>query len=439
MATLNWNNNLSNKERDRRWKLVRDYMQSKGLDGLLALGGGVWYVDVGRHEQHQTLDRYLSGWASGCNIVFPLKGEPVLLGAPGQTVIKWTPETPKEELPWIEDVRTNASADSIATALREKGLERGRVAAGLISQVRGAVGPDKWTSTVWGTGAAWNGIVRRLPDCKFESLSNDLLELMLVKSEEELAMVRRAATALEAAMTEVVKTVRVGASELDVYLAIMNTTLDNGAIPSEPYITSGPAPTTGAELWQRGFSSPRVLEAGDVVVCGNCCFAYVGGLEAQAQQTVAIPPVSKETAECARIARESYEAGLRALQPGRPFKEVAEAMAAPIERAGAWTYSANIHSMNPILIGAGGSEESMRMRAEYFKEYYEKYRERTDGRVRSKEAEEVILKPGMVFEFENHACLGRHLVNVGGTVIVTEKGAEELNKMGTQMRIAGEA
>jgi hypothetical protein len=52
--------------------------------------------------------------------------------------------------------------------------------------------------------------------------------------------------------------------------------------------------------------------------------------------------------------------------------------------------------------------------------------------------QEVILELEMVFEFENHACLGRHLVNVGGTVLVAEKGAEELNEMGTRMRIAGE-
>ncbi|MFC1991995.1 hypothetical protein ACFLVC_04680, partial [Chloroflexota bacterium] len=128
MAKLKWNNTFSDKERDRRWKLVRNYMQRKGLDCILAMGVGVWHVDSGRFVQLQSLDRYLSGWVTGATVVFPLKGEPVLLGAPFGTVIKWTPETPKEELPWIEDVRTSASAEAITTALRERGLERGRVA-----------------------------------------------------------------------------------------------------------------------------------------------------------------------------------------------------------------------------------------------------------------------------------------------------------------------
>ena len=439
MAKLKWNNYFSEKERDRRWKLVRDYMRSKGLDCILALGGGVWHVDNGRFVQMQTLDRYLSGWCAGATVVFPLEGEPVLLGAPFATVIKWTPETPKEELPWIKDVRTSASAETIATVLREKGLERGRVAAGLLSQVGGVGGPDKWTSTVWGTGSVWQGIIKRLPECKFESVGNDLLLLMLVKSEEELAMVRQGAAALEKAMAAVVKAVGVGASELDVYLAIINTTWRNGAVPSEPYITSGPATTNGGELWQRGFSSPRILEAGDVVNCGTCVFAYVGGVESQSQVTVAIPPVSKEHTECAKVARESYEEGLRALRPGRPFSEVAKAMAAPIERAGTWGGGGpNIHSM-PIFLSAGSSQGSNHMRAEYFKEYFTKYHERTEGRARGEEREEAILKPGMVFEFEPRASIGRHWVNIGGTVIVTEKGNEELNKIGTRMRLAGEA
>ena len=440
MAKLEWNNYLSEKERDRRWKLVRDYMQSKGLDGLLALGGGVWYVDAGRFVQHQTLDRYLSGWASGTTIVFPLKGEPVLLGVPFDRAIRWTPDTPKEELPWIEDVRINASAASIVEAIKDRGLDHSRIAAGNISQVRGASGPERWTSTVWGTGMVWNQVVKRLPDCKFESLDNDLLMQILVKSEEELAMVRQAAAALEQAMVAVVKTVRVGASELDVYKTIINTVLDNGAIPSEPYITSGPATVAGAELWQHGFGSPRIFEPGDVVNCGNCCFAFVGGLEAQSQLTVAIPPVSKENTKCAQIARERYEAGLRALQPGRTMREVSEAMAAPMEKHGAWNMNGTIHSMNPILLGGGSNEASQRRQVEYYKEYYEKYNQRADGRVpvRNREEEEATLKPGMVFELEPEGCLGRHRVNIGGTVIVTESGNEELNKIGTQMRIAGE-
>ncbi|MFC1992175.1 M24 family metallopeptidase [Chloroflexota bacterium] len=455
MANLKWNNTFSEKERDLRWKLVRDYMRSKGLDAMLALGGGIWYVDNGRYVQMETFDRYLSGWGSGATVLFPLESEPVLMGAPEAEVIRWTSKTPKEELPWIKDVRTSASAETIATAIKEKGLERGRIMTGLYGYgTQGAHGPDQWTSTVWGTGSVWSGIVKRIPDCKFENLENDLLLQIAVCSEERLAMVRQGAAALEEAMTAVAKAVRIGASALDVYLAIINTTWRNGAVPSEPYVTAGPFNLSHGELWPHGFGSPRILEAGDVVNCGTCVFAYVGGQEVQSQITVAIPPVHKETVECARIARETYEAGLRALQPGRPFREVAEAMSSTMESAGAYAGSPNIHDLAPHsrIMGGGGSQESIRIREENYKkqftkEDYEVFQkrtgrgvrtQRTSGYGRSREALDNILKPGMVFEFEPTACIGNHRVNVGGTVIVTETGNEELNEMGTRMRIVGE-
>ena len=47
---------------------------------------------------------------------------------------------------------------------------------------------------------------------------------------------------------------------------------------------------------------------------------------------------------------------------------------------------------------------------------------------------DMPLKEGMVFAFEPNACKGKHRVNVGGTVIVSAQGAEELNKLPTFMR-----
>ena len=41
------------------------------------------------------------------------------------------------------------------------------------------------------------------------------------------------------------------------------------------------------------------------------------------------------------------------------------------------------------------------------------------------------MQPGMVFAFEPNACIGTHRVNIGGTVIVTATGCEELNHIPT--------
>ncbi|MFC1992102.1 hypothetical protein ACFLVC_05225, partial [Chloroflexota bacterium] len=264
MSKLNWYNKFSEKERDRRWQLMREFMQNKGMDALLVLGVGLSPTDTGRTAQMQSLDRYLSGWANRCSVVFPLKGEPVLLGAMFSTVLRWTPETPKEEFPWIGDVRVSDQGEAIVEALREKGLERGHVGVGFSGTSATGRRLNAAATTVRDQAA------KELPDCNFEDVTDDLLQLMIVKSEEELTLFRRGAEAMEKAMTAVAKVVRVGASDLDVYLALMNTLWENGAIPSEPRFTSGPATTsTGDKLWNFGLSSPRVLEAGDVVNLGN--------------------------------------------------------------------------------------------------------------------------------------------------------------------------
>jgi len=122
MAYLKWENSFSEEERDRRWQLMREFMQSKGMDALLVPGVELSQVETGRGAQMQTLDRYLSGWAGRCTVVFPLKGEPVLLGVPLPVVLLWTPETPKEQLPWIEDVRVSDEGEAVVAALKEKGV-----------------------------------------------------------------------------------------------------------------------------------------------------------------------------------------------------------------------------------------------------------------------------------------------------------------------------
>jgi hypothetical protein len=44
----------------------------------------------------------------------------------------------------------------------------------------------------------------------------------------------------------------------------------------------------------------------------------------------------------------------------------------------------------------------------------------------------------MVFEFEPDACLGRHRINAGGTVLVTENGPTSSITSARRMRLVGE-
>ena len=49
------------------------------------------------------------------------------------------------------------------------------------------------------------------------------------------------------------------------------------------------------------------------------------------------------------------------------------------------------------------------------------------------DSQDLIIEAGMVFELEPNAQRGKHRVNIGGTVVVTESGVKELNALPTHM------
>ncbi|MBI2830043.1 MAG: aminopeptidase P family protein [Chloroflexi bacterium] len=400
---------FSQKEKERRWQRVREFMRNQELDALVVSG-----VRPG-----VLLDNYLSNWLPGSTVVFPLKGEPTLLDYFGPEMIAVRPDMPLEARPWIEDIRAGARGAIITAVLKEKGLERARV--GVVG-----IGPLRTDWEGWIPYGTWNRVVKRLPDCKFEDVSAAFGELVIVKSAEELEAVRQAARVLEQASVEMTKAAGAGVSEVEVYAAFQRALHENGVYAPFQILRSGPdAVSWGEPPWLFGVGAPRVLQPGDVVVAE--IFATVGCMEAQVQMAVAIPPVSPEDKECAQLARQGYEAGLKNLRPGKTFAEVVAAMESVLDRAGVWYLTPQIHNMNPMLcIGPTGVRfETM--------PGFKDYRQLGPSHIRGGE---VVLQPGMVFELEPNACIGRHRVNIGGTAIVTEGDAEELNKIPTYMQIA---
>ncbi|MBI2829932.1 MAG: M24 family metallopeptidase [Chloroflexi bacterium] len=397
------------KERDRRWQKAREFMKERELDALLVVGGG------------QALDQYLSN--GGGAVIFPVKGEPTLLTNMVGAIMSATPDASEGSRSWIKDMRAGARGAIIAAVLQEKGLDRAHV--GVVG-----IGPlaTAWEGWIpWGT---WNRVVRRLPNCNFEDVTDAFARTAMAHSEEQLEQFRLGSQILEQASIEMIKMVRPGLNEAQVYAAFLKVVHENGA-PTDPggrWILSGPDNLIGfgTVRWQDGFEKPRVLQAGDII---NSEFtAWVGGMQAQVQVAVAIPPISSVNAECARLARLSYEAGLHALRPGKTFEEVEGAMAEAMAGPGVWSQTPLIHSLGPHLcIGRTGIGIEKLPGIEGMQNV------RT-GHIRGGD---VVIQAGMVFEFEPNACIGRNRVNIGGAVVVTDGEPEELNKAPTRMAIAG--
>jgi Xaa-Pro aminopeptidase len=405
---------LSEKERDRRWGGVRELMRAQGLDCLVVFGL------QGREEY----DRYLTNDQPTGIVIFPLEGELVHLVWSRHQLAAHLEGALKGEASWVHDVRSGANAAGVVEVLREKGYDRANV---------GVCGVD-----IYAPGAAegyvpyrtWANILGNLPHANFHDVSQAFTQLVFVKSDEELQQVRRAAEIAELVCKTMMNATHPGANESEIYAATLSELFRNGASqgPMHMMLQTGPDnPSHGQPIWFHRGQPPRVVKKGDLVQAE--IFSYYAGMESQVQMSIAIKPVDPVNRECAALARHLYQIGLKALRVGKTFGEVAEAMEEPLRQAGAWHLTPLIHSLNPLIcVGASavGMEKSL--------PGIERYKW---VRPRPVVAADTVIQANTVWELEPNACLGRHRVNIGGTVIATEEGPVGLNVLPTEMRVTG--
>ena len=403
---------LSLSERDRRWRRVREMIRQKKVECLLVAG----------LKGREQLEGYITNdYAEGV-VVFPLEGDPVCLSWTGTRITRQMESTSRGFPPWVEDMRVGVTGPAIAAALKEKGFDRGTIGVvGLESRAPGESGgyiPYK----------TWNYILEELKSATFIDLSLPFCELVLVKSDEELDLVRCAAKIGERACEVMIKNMKPGVSERTLYAEIMKTICESGAAVRYPLLilhTGVDNVSWGPPMWQYQAQPPQILQVGDLVQAE--IFPCYGGLEAQQQMAVSLKPVNSINAECARVARNSYEAGLKAIRPGQTFQQVCDAMEEPIRAAECWHLTPLIHSLNPIAWTSATQVGIEQMPG------HERYR---DLRGRPVVGGDLVIQAGMVFELEPNACKGKHRTNIGGTVIVRQDDVEELNVLPTEMRVA---
>jgi Xaa-Pro aminopeptidase len=398
---------LSFKERDRRWANVRKLMRERGFDGLLVAG-------FRAREMYET---YISDdYNEGC-VIFPLEGDPVILTWAYLRVMRarWSAERGNKL--WVSDYRVATCGEGVAEVLREKKLADGKL---------GVVGLKSQAPTeIYGAIPAnfWNELTAAVPKARWEDISEEFSFLMLVKSDEETAQVRYAAKAAEAACKVVIDVTAPGVGEEVIFAEATREMLAHGIGLRYPMIVMNSGPHTlswGPPRWTTSGEAPRVLQRGDLVqaelmpLCGN--------QEIQVQMTVALDPLDEINRKCERVARQSYEAGIKAMKPGMQFSEMLAIMEEPLKSAGCWGYTPLIHSVGPHFLAGRTQVNADQAKLDV------KFVGPNAARVRK-----GVLEPGMVFAFEPNACIGDHRVNIGGTVIVTATGCEELNHLPTMV------
>jgi len=398
---------LSFAERDRRWARVRGLLRERNLAGAVVAG----------FRAREMYESYISDdYNEGC-VIFPAEGDPVVVTWAPLRVMRARWSHDRGHKLWVDDYRVATSGTAVAEVMKEKRLADGRLGVvGLSSQapteLYGAIPANFWIE-----------LTAALPKAQFEDISEDFSHLMLVKSAEEMAQVRYAARAAEAACRVVVDVTAPGVGEEVIFAEATAEMLRHGIGLRYPMIVMNSGPHTlswGPPRWTTRGEAPRVLQRGDLMqaelmpLCGN--------QEVQVQMTVALDPLDDTNRKCESVARESYEAGLKVLRPGIAFADLVAAMEEPLKRSGCWAYTPLVHSIGPHFL-AGRTRINM---------------EKVDlgihfvGAPAARERK-AVLQPGMVFAFEPNACLGEHRVNIGGTVIVTATGREELNEIPTRV------
>jgi len=391
-------------------------MKDKGLDALVVTPGNTYYSP-------DFYDAWLTNDNATGTVIFPLKGDPAnVVWSPMHGTIRMLEESKRGIKPWMEDYRVYRRAkDGIVGVLRDKGLDAASVGVvGLTQQGPGSIGGIAYGD--------WCYVLEQLPDAHFVDVAEDYAYLGLVHSEEEIALARYAAWVGDLACEEMLKAVKPGANESEIYATIMHTILKHSAYAIHVILHTGVGNLSwGMPMWTYQAQVPRVVGKGDLVQAE--VFPIYGGIESQQQMAVATKPVASITRELADISHRAYKAAISIMRPGVAFGAVCDAMDKVLSEAGCWHLTPLAHTMNPIMYASAvvkGIDAVPELKG------YPGFQE-----VKMRPAaRDYVLEPGVMFELEPNACRGTQRVNLGGTVLITEDGVEELNKMATEMRVA---
>jgi Xaa-Pro aminopeptidase len=405
---------LSLAERDRRWAALRAGMADNAFDCLIVFG-----LKGREHYEGYVANENIEGLA-----IFPRDSDPVLVSWHPKMVTRRMGSKLDPSRFWIKDTRIGNYGPILVEVLKERGLDRASV--GVIGLEIGEAGSPEGIVPF----TTWRKALDGLPAACFSDATWWFREVMLVKSEEELSVLRHCGMLGERACRAMIDAVKLGASEFSVFRAIQEEIHAGGAVMHDPFLimTWGADDIGWAEpAWAYYGGPPRAVEPGDLIMAE--LFPAYGGLETQQQMSVAVEPVSPIVAELGDVAARCYDAGIAALRPGRKFSNVWDAMLQPLRDIDGWSLTPMIHSVAP-LGWVGGMGFNLGRMPDQLKHFREAMRVEFGTR-------DLVLREGMSFAFEPNACKGQRRVNVGGTVVVTDGDPEELNTVPNRLRVVG--
>ncbi|MFH9964678.1 M24 family metallopeptidase [Streptomyces mirabilis] len=396
--------------RELRWQRTRDFMRDKDLDCLLVFG----------LKGRERYEGYLANEVLDGVVVFFAERDPVHLTWTHHRYTRRLAANMRDVRFWIDDVRVGPFGRGVVQALTEEGLTSSRI--GVVGMTGSSAGEMEGLIT----HMMWDYVLNNLPEAEFEDMSLDFAQTMLPKTPQELEMVRFAAQAAEEACQTMLEMIRPGVREAEIYAAAVEVLHRNSCTTTYPHVimsVGADDPGWAPPYWTYAGGASRTVQPGDLVQAE--IMSCYGGFETQVQMSVAVEPVPKVLHTLHDIARDCYDAGLRALRPGAAFLDVARAMSEPLLKAGHYNMTPLVHSLTPAAFAGHIALNADQIPGQDSRRVFRTVEPISD----------LELVPGMAFAFEPNACTGQHRVNIGGTVVVGENGPDELNTVPCRMHV----
>jgi Xaa-Pro aminopeptidase len=291
---------VSTPELERRWKAVRERMEAESIDYLIMqnadewLGGYVkWFTDIPARNGYPM------------TVIFPVDDEmttitcggkpPGDLGPPA-----WTMRGVKKRLtaPYFRSLAYSNTYDAELAVEVLKAKGKGKI---------GILGKGTMGATFY------EHLTKNLPGASFLEVSDMVDEIKAVKSDEEIAFIRRT-TALQDEAIEYAKTViRPGRKDFEIIADIVHKVTSLG---SEEQLVIGASGLPGRPVpMQKRHFQNRTVQKGDqftlmIEVNGP------GGMYGEIGRIFSLGKVPAELSEAYELCKETQKVTLRLLKPG---------------------------------------------------------------------------------------------------------------------------
>ena len=309
---------ISTKELERRWNAAREIMRDRKIDFLLMrndeefLGGYVkYFTDLPARNSYPY------------TVIFPADEEMTLI-SPGAN----PPADPGPPEWAVRGVKKRLGAPYFPSA-HYTGTYDAELAVGVLKEIEDA--------TIGLVGQSYipvnffEYLNKHLPNAKFADATDDIDRVMVIKSREEIDLIKRTAELQDTAMQRLRETIRPGQRNFEIYAEIQRVTTLLGSERGLILVGSGP-PGTAVPFMPRHYQN-RVIREGDqisVLIEVN----GPGGLYTEIGRIFSVGTPSQALQDAFGVALEAREVSLNLLKPGADPKDIWDANNEFLEKKG---------------------------------------------------------------------------------------------------------